>query len=149
MIDYKSVFDLSRRIGKLKHKAVGCRERSFTHAQLAIMLETYRLIAEGEKDVTSSMLAQELDMPKPQISKNLNCMEMNGMVKRRISKNDRRVVYISITDKGLSLLKKERADYEEMIEYIYNAIGKEDFDELLRIFTKMEKAMEAKECSNS
>jgi DNA-binding MarR family transcriptional regulator len=148
MTDYKNIFDLSRKIGKMKHKIFGYPEKRLTHAQLGIMLTIMLFQKKGIKNITVSMIAAEIDMPKPQVSRCMNDIENDGMIERINSRTDRREVYVNLTQSGKTLLESEMVKYEKTIDYIYSAIGENDFNELLRIFGKIEKAMEEKECSD-
>jgi DNA-binding MarR family transcriptional regulator len=76
------------------------------------------------------------------IDKNSNCtrlvekLRQKGLITREVCKNNRRQVDISITDKGLQVLKKIDADQPEWIPAL-EKISKTDAKELNRILDKL------------
>ncbi len=76
------------------------------------------------------------------IDKNSNCtrlvekLRQKGFITREICKNNRRQVDISITDKGLQLLKKIDVDQPEWLQAM-EKISKADARELNRILDKL------------
>jgi DNA-binding MarR family transcriptional regulator len=83
-----------------------------------------------------------IDITSRMIDKNSNCtrlvekLRQKGLVKREICEKNRRQVDISITDKGLSILKKIDADEGDWISTLKN-ISKSEAQELNRLLDKL------------
>lgn len=60
-----------------------------------------------------------------------------GYVTRERNEQDRRVVYISITEKGNDLIRRIRETQKETIHSFFNVLPEEDIQHLKRIFAAM------------
>ncbi|MBE6818849.1 MAG: winged helix-turn-helix transcriptional regulator [Ruminococcaceae bacterium] len=142
-IDYKEIFELTRRYGRLKSKSLGesgAQEKCLKGAELAVMFAIQHISL--AKKATTSLVASELMMPKSQVSRVLNALESEELIERINSKTDRRAVYIILTEKGKALLLESENNYKRFINYIYESIGQSDFEQLIRILKKVEDALE-------
>ena len=143
-IDYKEIFELTRRYSRLKNKSFSeqCEQKKCLKGALfAVMLAIKNISC--TQQATTSLVSQELNMPKPQVSRLLNSLEAEGLIERINSKTDRREVYILLTPKGEQLLDEGKQNYIKFIDYIYESIGESDFYELIRLLKKVETAMES------
>ncbi|WP_159881416.1 MarR family winged helix-turn-helix transcriptional regulator [Paenibacillus puerhi] len=61
---------------------------------------------------------------------------------RSRSEEDRRVVYLEITDKGREVLTEFRTHREKIIDGFFGSLSKEDSDHLIRIFNQILKDSE-------
>jgi DNA-binding MarR family transcriptional regulator len=83
-----------------------------------------------------------VDITSRMIDKSSNCtrlvekLRQKGLVKREICEKNRRQVDISITDKGLAVLKKIDADEGDWISTLKN-ISKSEAQELNRLLDKL------------
>lgn len=83
-----------------------------------------------------------IDITSRMIDKSSNCtrlvekLRQKGLVKREICEKNRRQVDISITDKGLTVLKKIDADEGDWISTLKN-ISKSEAQELNRLLDKL------------
>jgi len=82
-------------------------------------------------DITSRMIDKSSNATRL-----VEKLRLKGMVKREICKNNRRQVDISITDKGLSLLKKID-DHSEVWSSAMERITKAEAKEINRILDKL------------
>ena len=143
-IDYKEVFELTRRYGKLKNKSFTEQrdKKCLKGALFAVMLAIKHISKNAS--ATTSLISEELEMPKPQVSRLLNSLEDDALIYRTISKTDRREIYIHLTEKGIEILKEAENNYVRFIDYIFESIGEADFNELVRLLKKVETAMEVR-----
>lgn len=95
----------------------------------------------GEEDkgfsITSSDLSNSLKNSKPATSRMLNLVEDKGFIVRTSKKNDRRIVYIQLTELGLKVLDEEVERFKILIEKVINKMGKEDMDNFLYTSKKL------------
>ena len=66
-------------------------------------------------------------------SKQIKTVEEKGYIERRYSKNDKRVVYITLTDKGRNILSQAKKERDKKIAAIIEAIGEEKMSTFLDI----------------
>lgn len=86
-------------------------------------------------------IAEELRLENPTISGVLERMEKKELIKREISKEDRRFVEICLTSKGESLQEPVLQTVEEVNRDVMNMIPEEkqtELKQLLRILAKIE-----------
>jgi len=77
-------------------------------------------LSSGEKNVTT--LAKLVDVNKSTMVEVLDKLAKNGYVTRERDSNDRRVVIVKITDKGLSILSQVRCRYRNLILKLLNKV---------------------------
>ena len=85
----------------------------------------------------TSDLTKNLDITKPATSKILNSMEEEGFIERFSNKNDRRVVYVKLTEEGESFLTEQNMKFENFICKVVDKMGEEDTDKLISLFGKL------------
>lgn len=90
----------------------------------------------------TSDLTKILCITKPATSKMLNTLEENGYIKRCSNKNDRRVVYVRVTDEGEKYLEEEIKKFNNFTFKVIEKIGEEDTDNLIRLFGKLSDVIE-------
>jgi DNA-binding MarR family transcriptional regulator len=97
------------------------------------------IIAElsNKQPVMSSEIAKRLGVTMAAVTHHINSLFENGYVERSASADDRRVVFIGITKKGLAVVKdfkeKKRAMLSGLIEYL----GDKDSREMIALFKKI------------
>lgn len=61
-----------------------------------------------------------------------------GLIRRNRSEDDRRVVYLEITDEGKQFVKAFNENDDAIIRYMSERISQEDLEHLRRIFTSLD-----------
>ena len=82
-------------------------------------------------------LSVAAEMSKPAVSQMLNSLEKKGLIERIMTKTDRRVVYVKLTDSGKTQLEKIAQKMDELMDQIVEELGKEDTAELARLLDKL------------
>jgi Transcriptional regulators len=93
--------------------------------------------------ITDLSIAAE--MSKPAVSQMLNSLEDKGMIERIMTKNDRRVVYVCLTEKGKQQLALAAREMEDLMEEVVRELGPEDTAELVRLLGKLHAVMEKRD----
>ncbi len=75
--------------------------------------------------LTATDLCDKMRLFKSQMNKVLNSMEEKGYIKRIRSNQDKRFVYIELSQKGLEEYNKEHEDIMLMIDSLVDKIGSE------------------------
>ena len=84
-------------------------------------------------------------VPKPKVDSAVIKMkrrEQKELVKRCESKQDKRVTYIEITDKGKDVLLANRREAEQFLTNVLKRMGEADMMEFMRLCERMREAME-------
>ena len=67
----------------------------------------------------------------------LKSLETKGFIRRRIDKDDRRKVIVSITEEGRRLVLSERREMRDRMARILRELGEEDTREYIRIIERI------------
>lgn len=92
---------------------------------------------------TSVMLAELLGVSKPMITAHLISLSEKGYITKEQSEEDKRVYYILPTEKALQLVEDTRADTNEQLARLVEAMGQEEFDTLVNLTRKANQVLEA------
>ncbi|MGG6314358.1 MarR family winged helix-turn-helix transcriptional regulator [Paenibacillus macerans] len=103
----------------------------------------YMLNASGTQKV--SQLAESLGITSAAITGVTDRLVTEGYVERVRAENDRRVVNISITERGREIIRLVTERQKEMLERIFDQLQEEDLQHLRRIFGAMLSNIENKQ----
>lgn len=84
-----------------------------------------------------STIAKELSVTVGTLTISMNSLVKKGYVVRQRGSEDRRVVYISLSDKGVKAYYHHRRFHEEMIEGAIEGLTGEELDALVKALTKL------------
>jgi DNA-binding MarR family transcriptional regulator len=93
----------------------------------------HRLHVKGPQKV--SELAEFMDITSGGVTGVTDKLMVNGYVDRKRDEEDRRVVYIEITDKGKDMVQLMKERQGETISAFFETLPEEDLNHLNRIFT--------------
>mgnify|MGYP002621538602 FL=1 len=98
---------------------------------LKIYSENY---PEAEKNgIKATQISNYLGIPRPAVSKMLNGLEAKGMIERLHSLEDRRVVYIRISEKGRLFLEQAENYFKNVSSLIASELGNEKTEEFIKL----------------
>ncbi len=86
---------------------------------------------------TPSQLTMEGHISKPAVSKMIGTLEEKGYLIRTASRQDRRVVYINLTELGKKNLETERKHRDEDMERIVKRMGAERMEQLFGLLDEL------------
>ncbi|MCI8506109.1 MAG: MarR family transcriptional regulator [Lachnospiraceae bacterium] len=86
--------------------------------------------------VKPSELTMDGYISKPAVSKMIGTLEEKGYLMRTASRQDRRVVYVNLTELGRKNLEAERNYRDEAVRQITERMGGEDMERLLELTEK-------------
>lgn len=88
-----------------------------------------------EKEGTpSTKLAQELGMKNSSLTRLLKKMENNGCIKRVVDQNDKRIIRIFLTPKGVERRKIAKKKVLEFNEKLMKKTSKKDLESFFKVF---------------
>ena len=94
--------------------------------------------ANGKANVTT--LAKYLDVSKSSVVEMIDKLVRNGFLERTKDVKDRRVTYVTITDRGRAVLETVREKYKETINKVLSEVN--DVECISRIFNALLKEYE-------
>lgn len=82
-------------------------------------------------------ISAHLNVASPTITQQINNLETRGYVQRNMDSEDRRVVRITITDKGETTLKVHSEAFMSTVNGLVEYLGEEDSNELADLLAKV------------
>ncbi|MGP4078672.1 MarR family winged helix-turn-helix transcriptional regulator [Pseudalkalibacillus sp. R45] len=98
---------------------------------------TYLKFIMGKNEVMSSMLSQEFNVATSHITAVTDRLVKRDLVRRKRAENDRRVIYLSLTDKGeelVNFLEKKKHTY---MEEKFKNLSDDEMKTLVELFSKI------------
>lgn len=102
-----------------------------------MMLKKIKMNSSGTEGITISALSDMMMISKSAVSQAINTLEDKDYVKRTTTRNDRRLVYVQLTEKGQQCLDKELQAFFLGLNRIFTEMGDADAEELLRLLSKL------------
>lgn len=87
--------------------------------------------------VKISVISTEMLMSRPAASQMLNSLEDKGLIERIITKSDRRVVYVNLTERGEKVLKEAFMEMNVVMDKVIEKLGTEDTTVLTKLLDKL------------
>lgn len=136
---------LFRDIMNIEEKAIITQEyKDLTNNDMHVI----EAIGMGEpKNMTS--IARELSVTVGTLTIAMNSLVKKGYVIRERGKEDRRVVYISLSDKGRNAYHHHAEFHREMIQGISEELSPEELEVLAKALSKLDRWFRQKEKENS
>ena len=120
----------------LKHTKFLARDDSGLKDSEKYILWMLATLNDG-KPVTPSEAAKKLNVTLAAITHHINSLEEQELVARSASPDDRRVTFISLSDKGAAMVETLRKSYWKKICGLVEYLGDEDSSELINLITKI------------
>lgn len=127
-------------MGKLKRQKVLFPAASgVPHGEFFLLhhIEIYTRKHPEEPGIKISGLSAKTGMSMPAVSQMLNSIEEKGLVERCMTKSDRRVVYVRLTDQGKQLMESSMTDFTELMGRIVEQFGEENTATLIDLFNRL------------
>lgn len=106
------------------------KEMSFNEMIVCHILLYYQ---QRNKLITATDLCEQMHLLKSQMNTMITSLENRGYVERLRSKNDRRKVYVKMTETGAAEYTREHEKIIEIMQAILNEIGEENADFLAKM----------------
>ncbi len=144
MEDKKLVYDLLYNFIDLK-KYKFCyidNEYSLTHTENMILFIIKNLSKNNK--ISLSVIRDKIKLAPSTITPVITSLENKELIERKIDENDRRNIYIYLSDKGKKFTQKvDRKIKDILCEYI-EYMGKEDVNEIIRLIKKTKEYINVK-----
>lgn len=84
-----------------------------------------------------SSIARELSVTVGTLTISMNSLVKKGYVVRQRSSEDRRVVYISLSEKGVEAYRHHKRFHEQMIDGVVKELADDELEALVKALTKL------------
>jgi DNA-binding MarR family transcriptional regulator len=105
-------------------------------SEMFTLMNIGNLLKKYPDGIKLGSLSQALNLAPPTVTPMINSLEENGFIERVGSKEDRRVVYIRLTQMGQSFLDEKENHFKSNINKLVNYLGEEDAKTFIRIVRK-------------
>ena len=92
--------------------------------------------AENTKDVTPKMICNELGLSKSALTAVLNSLEEKNFIERKLSKDDRRMILITLTEKASNFHEQFHLSMQNTLLNLAESLGEEETDKLIELLKK-------------
>ncbi|WKY47518.1 MarR family winged helix-turn-helix transcriptional regulator [Eubacteriaceae bacterium ES3] len=109
------------------------------------MLSTISRLCECHQEtpgIKISQISKKTGISMPGVSQTLSTLEKLDLIERRPAKQDRRIVYVSLTEKGLKLFHESNHAFSEVYDQAMQIIGPEDSQKLIDLLNQLADAFE-------
>lgn len=109
-----------------------------------MMLVGIQKVGNGEA-VKMSQLSSYFKITAPAVSQIMRKLEDQGYIERIIRDEDRRSVYVKVSEKAIKEIKTIQAHMDKTLIDMIDYLGEEDTDELIRLLDKVLSYMDEQE----
>lgn len=104
----------------------------FTQSELEILKFLH-----GKKNTPMKLIADYLHIKPSSATPVIKNLVKKGSIKRILNKDDRRLIYIELTPKGLKSLEKKYKNIHKTIGKVFGKLSEKDKKTLIQIFGKI------------
>lgn len=127
-------FILAPRVGK-KFFGEGDEFKDLYGSELAALRIISGSLAAGEP-MTVSDISELVGVTKSAVSQIISSLEDKGYIYKVKSDEDKRRMYLALTERGEKIAEAINGLYNRRLNYIRKNFGEEEFDEFVRLFIK-------------
>lgn len=138
MSTHKSINEI---LVRLFHDILDIEEKCLCRGEFAdLTINEMHIIEHIEpgKERTMSATAKDLKITSGTLTTSIDNLIKKGYVSRRRSEEDRRVVMISLTDKGTEAFKAHANFHEDMVTGAVEGLTQDEEDMLVKVLTGVE-----------
>ncbi|MCX6809754.1 MAG: MarR family transcriptional regulator [Candidatus Berkelbacteria bacterium] len=128
--ELQSVFTQLRKSALLKHN-----HSKLKGAEKHMLLLISDL--KSGKPVTTSEIANKINVTLAAVTHQINALEKEGLIKRLTDKQDRRIIFIELSKKGITHVAQLKKDFAKKIRVLGEFLGEKDTRSLIRIIKKI------------
>lgn len=99
-------------------------------------------LSKKQDEVRVTDIADAIKVTLPSITKNISTLEKKGYIKKEANSEDKRVINIVLTEKGLALYKEEVYDFHDRNSQLLKEIPEADIRLTIQTMHKIHQLME-------
>ncbi len=104
-------------------------------------MDVIHILQSRHRQVKISDISDYLGLPRPGVTRTVKEMETKGYLKKIVSDEDGRIIYIMITDKGETLSEKYDKNYYNRLSEYMSEISDEEADCMIQTIEKFYRIM--------
>jgi len=105
-------------------------------SEMFTLMNIGSLMKKYPEGIKQGSLSQILNLAPPTVTPMINALEDNGYIERVGSKEDRRVVFIRLTEMGKTFLDEKENLFKSNIKALVDYLGEEDSRTFIRLIRK-------------
>jgi DNA-binding MarR family transcriptional regulator len=105
-------------------------------SEMFTLMSIGSLMKKHPEGIKQGSLSQILNLAPPTVTPMINVLEDNGYIERVGSKEDRRVVFIRLTEMGKTFLDEKEKLFKSNIKALVDYLGEEDSKTFIRLIRK-------------
>lgn len=98
---------------------------------MTLMEISHLSCGEEKKKVTTSVLAEKMQVKPSAVSRTMKGLEEKGLIERSVNRADRRNTYVELTEQGKRVIKECKSDLDEVMLTVFAKMGPEDIRRLI------------------
>src|SRR4051812_43895152 len=106
-------------------------------SEIGVLMCIKREVPHDGTGIKVSDISNLLNVASPSITQQINSLETHGLVERRMDKEDRRVVRVTLTDKGECLVDKASEAYMSAFNGLVEYLGEEESEHLAKLLSRV------------
>jgi DNA-binding MarR family transcriptional regulator len=99
----------------------------------------------AERKATAGRLAREAELNPASVTAMIDQLEAQGLVQRRRDLQDRRVWWISLTDKGRLEVSEKEAQWSQLLADAFTDVPDEDLEAAIRVVERLAAVFETQQ----
>ena len=129
------IFSVGRNFRQDTAKGAPNQKLECAHVSI-VQLETLKFIGQ-KKNILMKDIANYLSIAPPSLTPLIDHLEERKLIKRTLSRNDRRAIFINLTDKGKEALKKIMKKKVAAMHYLFQKLTQDEQKTLICILEKL------------
>lgn len=114
----------------MKQRNVDARYRQ---SELVVLMCLYK----SNEELKISDISKRLQVKLPTVTQLVNKLVDNNLVEKKVDENDKRIVRIILTKKGLEVSEETASKFKTRYKNLVDYLGKEDSEQFLRIMLRV------------
>jgi len=115
-----------------EHSVAGC-----TPSEIKVLFCVAKSMKQNNSIITVSEISKILRVTSPTVTQILKKLEVNGFVERHADEIDRRVVRITLTEKGQDIARQAREEFHASLDGLIDYLGDEQSNQLADLLSKV------------
>jgi len=115
-----------------EHSVAGC-----TPSEIKVMFCVRKGMKHNNAIITVSEISKILRVTSPTVTQLLKKLEANGFVERHADETDRRVVRITLTEKGQGVARKAEEEFRASLDGLIDYLGEEQSIQLADLLSRV------------
>ena len=103
----------------------------------------------GDDGIKVSEISNLMKVTSPTVTQSVTALETRGLVRRRMDPYDRRIIKVSLTDKGSEVARQAQQDMIESFSTVVMQLGEEKAEQLAELLEQMTQIVEREFASDS